>query len=485
MAAKVLVVEDDQLFIEYLTDVLREEGHDVSTATTVSKAGEEVQGKDYDLVMLDLFMPDGNGIELFQDMSSGGNAPAVVVLTGHGDPESAESAIRSGASDYLLKPPHANLVKTVVRRALQSRQERKEHMDLGQFERGEFVGESPRMLLCLEVLAKASRCNSNLLITGETGTGKELCARMVHANSERRDKPFVVVDCTNIPSTLAESLLFGHVKGSFTGANEDRDGLFTEAHGGTVFLDEVGDLPPSLQKSLLRVLQERRYRPVGSRHEVTSDFRIIAATNRDLGRMVEKKKFRKDLFYRLQTMHVNLPSLRERQDDIPLLVNYFLPAICKDIGVKTKRPSKDFIEALKSYPWPGNVRELLNALSTAVSNSLHEKVLYPHSLPVDIRVKIVQKGLAKNGSSEPPPSQTAAAEARKQGLIDLESYMPSEHFPQYKEFKERVKPFVDKTYLKRLIDLSDNNIETACSLSGLSRARLYQLFKKNKVYMNK
>ncbi|MBU2630966.1 MAG: sigma 54-interacting transcriptional regulator, partial [Proteobacteria bacterium] len=314
---------------------------------------------------------------------------------------------------------------------------------------------------CIDIVAKAVKTGGNLYITGETGTGKDLIAKAVHVNSKTAEANFVTVDCTNLPDNLVESLLFGHLKGSFTGAVNHSDGLIKQADKGTLFLDEVGDLSKTAQKSILRVLQNKKYRPLGLKTEVECDFRLISATNRDLKKMVDEGLFRKDLYYRLVTYHVHLPPLRERPDDIHLLTKHYIAKICDQFGINTKEHSKDLVEALILYDWKGNIRELINVLHSSIANAMNEPKLNPHHLPVELRIHCRQKSLA--------------AKKRLQGLQEnLE--MDDIKFPSLKDFRR----LNESQYLDSLMKLSRGKIEKACHISGVSRSGLYHLLEKHR-----
>ncbi len=332
-------------------------------------------------------------------------APDIIALVPEGDAETAEFAVQSGAWD-VVPATYFEDIKISLSRCLYHRLARHSHIDFETIKREGIVGDSPRLERCLRQMSIAARSDSSVLILGETGTGKELFARAVHENSPRAAKPLIVVDCTNLPATLAESILFGHAKGSFTGATEARDGLFKQADGGTIFLDEIGDLDLNVQKSLLRVIQERRFRPLSAKHEIQCDFRIIAATNRDLQAMVEAGTFRQDLYHRITTRTITLPPLRERAEDIPVMVAHYLELFCRNLGCTPKEMANETIDALKLYNWPGNVRELVNVVHTTVLNGIVEKRLYPQHLPEELRRFWVRARVFGQLKSEAPGPQT-------------------------------------------------------------------------------
>ncbi|HIJ57938.1 MAG TPA: sigma-54-dependent Fis family transcriptional regulator, partial [Deltaproteobacteria bacterium] len=313
---------------------------------------------------------------------------------------------------------------------------------------------------------RAANAFGSVLITGETGTGKELFAKAVHANSPRYNQPFITIDCTNITSTLAESLLFGHCKGSFTGADRDSEGMILQADKGTLFLDEVGDLPVETQKSFLRVLQNKSFRPLGSATDQYSDFRLVAATNKNLQKEISAGRFREDLYFRLSTFHIHLPPLRQRKDDIRLLAAYCIETICKEMAITTKGMSGDFIEALRKYSWPGNIRELHGLLRAAVANCIGESTLFPHALPTEFRIQILKDRISDrdeilNGSFSSTP----------EGEI-VETRNPISTYKAFRLHSEAL-------YVKQLMESAGGNIKKAISVSGMSRARLYQLLQKH------
>jgi two-component system NtrC family response regulator len=326
------------------------------------------------------------------------------------------------------------------------------------------VGSSSQLRGCFDLVAQAAQSDINVLITGETGTGKELFARAIHDNSQRSGKGFVVVDCAAMPENLVESMLFGHERGAFTGADRNREGLIKHAHRGTLFLDEIGELPPLIQKSFLRVLQEHRFRPIGSSREEQSDFRLIAATNRKLDKMVANGQFRTDLLFRIQALTIDLPPLRERRDDIKELTVHYLRKFCESYAVAMKGIAPEFFKALTIYEWSGNVRELINVVDTAVCSALHEPTLYPKHLPTYMRVKLARASLK---------------EAKEIGGSDVRSPKKVEEFTTLNSFREDIIDEAERQYLSELLVRTNNNVQEACSISGLSRSRLYALLKKH------
>jgi two-component system NtrC family response regulator len=461
--ANILIIDDDDLMCQSLSHVAKRQGHEATCVHTLGAGLEKATRETYDVVFLDVRMPDGNGLEILPRIRSTPSVPEIVIMTGFGDPLGAELAIKSGAWDYIEKGSSIKEITLSLVRALEYRKQKQgdvESRSVVALKRDAIIGSSPKLQDCLDLVAQAAECDASVLITGETGTGKELFARAVHCNSRRAGGGFVVVDCAALPETLIESLLFGHEKGAFTGAEQAREGLVRQANNGTLFLDEVGELPLSMQKSFLRVLQERRFRPVGSQREMESDFRLVAATNRDLNQLVQQGRFREDLLFRLRSFVIELPPLRERPEDIKELARYHLDRLCDRYGLAAKGFSPEFLKTLGEYPWPGNVREFVNTLERTVAAAHFEPFLFPKHLPIQIRVHVAQasvrNGTAANSLEPEPPSG----------------------FPKLHDFRETVYCQAEKQYLHDLMSLSHENINEACRLSGLSQSRLYALLKK-------
>ena len=479
--SRLLIVDDDQEFLNALGRVLKHMGEYHVGMRSLSEGMHEVQANPYDLVLLAVFLPDGNGLEAIKHFQMAPSSPEVVIVTRYGDGEGAEAALRNGAWDYIEKPISMTTLRTILKRSLDYRGKKKEFLDHKTVRRDKIIGASRQLHSSLEKLARAARSKGNVIITGETGTGKELFAKAIHENSDRKDGRLVVVDCTNLPRELRESLLFGHVKGAFTGAHETKIGLFKNADGGTIFLDEVAELALPLQKSMLRVLQEGRFRPVGANVEVSSSFRVIAATNQNLPRMVDDGAFRKDLYYRLNAHCLHLHPLRERKDDISLLTEHYVREICDEYEISPKSVSRELMRVLCRYAWPGNVRELVNTLYAGVDNALNERTLYPHHLPLDIRVAVAKSSFSGNGNGN--GNGTCFEEQEPESKVtDPESYVPElepENLPTLKEVRNKTVSTLEISYLTTLARVSCGNVTKACSISGLSRARLYELFKKH------
>lgn len=369
--AKILVVDDELSMREVLEITLRREGYDVTVADGGEAALQALDAAVFDLVLTDLRMRGVDGLAVLRAVKERAPGTAVLMLTAFASTDTAVEAMKLGAYDYVTKPFKLDELRLTIASALERKQLREENQALRRQlhrERGlpNFVGRSRRMLEVFETIRKIADSSSNVMITGETGTGKELVAQAIHHESPHRDRPFVSVNCGAIPEGLMESELFGHVKGSFTGAVSDTRGLFSAANGGTLFLDEITEIPPSIQVKLLRAIQERSIRRVGDTHDVRVDVRLIAASNRDLAGAVSDGILREDLFYRLNVIPIHLPPLRERRDDIPLLVSHFVQKLVRETGKDVRGISAEALVRLEQYRWPGNIRELQNAIERAI-----------------------------------------------------------------------------------------------------------------------
>jgi DNA-binding NtrC family response regulator len=368
----VLVVDDEPKIRQALVNALKDDGHDAVAAPGGREALALISERSFDLAVVDNLMPNMTGLELLREIVAGGDqAPDVVMMTAHATIESAIEAMKLGAADYLQKPFEIDEFLVVVRRAIEHERLRTQHDYLitERYEEFDHYGIVGRSRAIQEIVTKAglvAQSRSTVLITGETGTGKELIARAIHDQSAQRAMPLVKVNCAAIPETLIESELFGHVKGAFTGALASKRGRFALADGGTIFLDEIGAIAPAVQPKLLRVLQEREFEPLGSERTVKVDLRVIAATNRDLAQLVKEGKFQEDLYYRLNVIPLPMPPLRERREDIPLLVDHFVKRHATRAGKRVDRVAPDAMAALTELPWPGNVRELENTIERAV-----------------------------------------------------------------------------------------------------------------------
>jgi len=459
--AKILVVDDEEMLLSVLLRILRQYGHEAEGALTIAEARKKIATNNYELIFLDVRMPDGNGLEVLPEFRNAASAPEIIIITGQGGPVGAEQAIVSGAWAYISKIDLAQDLQLHVTRALQYRAEKLKTSRPVLLKRDAIIGSSPPLVECLEQVAMAAASEASVLITGETGTGKELLARAIHENSQRRQGSFVIVDCAALPENLIESTLFGHVKGAFTGADHNRQGLVKMANGGTLFLDEVGELPLSLQKTFLRVLQEQAFRPVGASREEHSDFRIIAATNRDLEMSIAEGAFRSDLFFRLHAFSLHVPPLRKRKEDIKPLTKYFLARLCERMRLPPKGISPEFLEHLEGYEWPGNVRQLQQTMEQVFAMASRQPTLFARHLPEHFRIRQAQAGLLRSDSD----GLTSSAHSIEQSVS----------LPTWKEYKAAM----EREYIEGLLQQAGGKIKQACKISGLSRARIYQLREKH------
>lgn len=470
--ANVLVIDDDEHVGSMVSNLVRKMDHYAEYALTLGDGLKKVRTGSFDVVFLDVRMPDGSGLEALKGIQGMSRPPEVIIVTGFGDTEGAEIAIKSGAWDYLQKPLPIKKVMLSLKRVLQYRENLNgSEQPTVHLKRGGIIGGSPPLEKCLNTLAYAAGGVANVLITGETGAGKGLFARALHESSPRCKKNFVVVDCAALPETLVESLLFGHEKGSFTGADKSTEGLIRQADQGTLFLDEVCEMDLSLQKTFLRVLQEKMIRPLGSSREKPCDFRLVAATNKNPGRMVEKGLFREDLLYRLKSISIELPPLRSRLEDIPDLILHHVKLICEKTGVPLKGFSPDFIEVLQSYSWPGNVRELVHAMEDAISRAGSEPILFSKHLPANIRIQTAKTSLESEIASSDEP-RAPVHEAMEQ---------PDGRPPTYGELRETVLAEAEKKYFTHLLRYTGGDIKEACRFAKLGRTRLYDLLKKHNI----
>ncbi|MBZ2171016.1 sigma-54-dependent transcriptional regulator [Nitratidesulfovibrio sp. SRB-5] len=533
--ANVLIIDDDELFCEMLRSAMEMEGHASSAAHSLADGARLLERDVFDAVFLDVRLPDGNGLDMLPRLRHMASPPEIIIVTAAGDPDGAELAITDGAWDYVEKPASLEQMRFTLDRALRhrNRQTRQLRRPL---DTGGIVGASQRLAACLERLAEAAMGDAAVLVTGETGTGKELFARALHRNSRRASGPFITLDCAALSRSLLHSELFGYQRGAFTGAMESRAGLIRQAHGGTLFLDEVGELPLAQQKAFLRVLQERRFRPIGSKEEVESDFRLVAATNRNLPDMAERGTFRKDLLFRLQAVELQLPPLRERKEDIRELVATHAERICRRDGIGAKGFEPDVYEALAAHDWPGNVRELVNVVEGALLLAHEEPVVQLEHLPVPLRARMVRHRLAPGAGANATGAASAAAAALAgnagqggqwgpggfapgkpcmaypaapdgglppdicpgiaggiQGLpcpaefppgLQPSCGAPGQHHTHprvWRDYRNAALGSVEKGYLHHLLLASEGNITKAARMAGLSRQRLYALLRKHGV----
>jgi two-component system, NtrC family, response regulator AtoC len=437
--ARLLVVDDDPVTCRLLADVFGRDGHSVVGETDPQRALARAGRDPVDLAILDVRMPEMDGLTLLSGLRKRFPALPVVIMTAFGSIETAVQAIASGAVDYVSKPMDVEEIRATVRRALGRQAEAQAELPAAGEELGGVVGRSPAMVEVYKTVARVAMARSTVLVLGESGTGKELIARAIHENSPRRKRPFVAVDCGALTETLLESELFGHVRGAFTGAVADSPGLFAEADGGTIFLDEIGDVSPALQGKLLRVLQEHQIRPVGGSMVRTVDVRVIAATNRDLATAVTNGRFREDLYYRLKVVTMQLPPLRERREDIPLLVDHLVRRAARECRKNVTGVSEAALALLCAYQWPGNVRELAHVLERGVALAQHE-ILTAEDLPGEVR--------------QTPPSVAP----------------PESDRPTLAELKRR--------YVQRIYEENGGNVSRAAAVLGVDRRSLYRMLQR-------
>lgn len=385
MKSRILVVDDEESIREFLEIMLKKDGFEVSLAEDGAQAKEMITKKSFDMIISDLQMPNMNGLELLKYVKETSHDTVFMMITAFGTTETAVEAMKIGAYDYITKPFKIDEVRLNINNALRSRNLEVENRSLKkelvkEYSFQNVIGNSPVMHQIYDLIKRVSQAPTNILITGESGTGKEVVAKAIHYNGPLKDRPFVTINCGAIPENLMESEMFGHKKGSFTGAVTDKAGLFEVADGGTLFLDEVGELPVTIQVKLLRAIQERVIRRVGATDDMKIDVRIIAATNRNLEDMVQKGSFRQDLFYRLNVINIKTPPLRDRKEDIPTLAQHFLKKYNDKLGKNISGISVDAMEILKKYDYPGNVRELENMIERTVALEGGSTIL-PESLP--------------------------------------------------------------------------------------------------------
>jgi DNA-binding NtrC family response regulator len=445
---RILVIDDEENMLELFSRILKKEGYNVTTALNAEGALDIFREKVFDLIIADLALPGMNGVELLKRVKEEEPDIPFILITAYGTVESAVEAMKLGAFDYIPKPFQTEELKIVIEKALKEYQLGEELRRLRKEIRSKYsfdniVGRSKKMATIFDLITRVAGSNSTVLIQGESGTGKELIARAIHYNSLRRDKPFVAIDCSILPETLLESELFGHVRGAFTGAFKGKKGLFEQATEGTIFLDEISNISPPTQSKLLRVIQEREIKPIGSNDTVKVDVRIIAATNRDLKKLVASGSFREDLYYRIAVIPLEIPPLRERKEDIPLLVSHFSEKYARENRKPVKQISAKALALLTEYDWPGNVRELENVIERAVLISDTEEIDETF-LPFEVR----------SLKEESSPSRLSL-----KGEI------------------HRVKGGVEIEAIKKALAISGGNKTLTAKKLGISRSSLYNKLK--------
>ncbi|WP_310599321.1 sigma-54 dependent transcriptional regulator [Desulfobulbus sp.] len=461
--AAILVVDDELSMREFLKILLTKEGYKVTTAAEGKAALALAEQHPFDLVITDIRMPGMSGLELLAPLKQAQPEIGIIMITAFASPDDAVMAMKSGAFDYITKPFNVDEIKAVIKAALKKKQHSETQPASGF---SEIIGQSPEMMKIFDLITKIAPTPANVLIYGESGTGKELVAKAIHNRSRVAANPFVPITCSAIPESLLESELFGHVKGSFTGAIADKAGLFQLADGGTAFLDEIGELTPIIQTKLLRVLQEREFMPVGSTKTRQVNVRIIAATNRILEQEIIEGKFREDLYYRLAVVPIRVPPLRERIGDVPLLVNYFLEKFSKLLGKEVQTISSYGMEVLMQYDFPGNVRELENIIERGVALE-SSNIILPESLILSLHRQ------KKNKTEQPATSAPAAG-----APLFVAAHDENELFA---EGLEEILQKVEKKMILHALAKADNSKMRAADLLKLSFRSLRYKTKKHQI----
>ncbi len=446
---RILVIEDDEEMLENYSRLLKRMDYECITEKDSVKAVKELNQLSPDVILTDLRMPGKSGFDILDASKELNPDMPVILITAHANIPTAVEAVKHGAFDFIAKPFSSGQLKIVIERAMRQKTLADENRQLKEqlkasLMMNELTGKSPAIQEVIEIIKRVSQTDANILITGESGTGKELVAKAIHTRSLRKSKPFVPVDCAALPENLLESELFGYEKGAFTGANTSKPGLFETAHGGTLFLDEIGEIPMTMQAKLLRAIQERQVRRLGSNKFIPIDVRIISATNRDIKRGISGKTFREDLYYRLNVIRINVPPLRERKGDIPVLALHFVSKFAALNKKSITGISPDAMEVLESYSWPGNVRELQNIMERAV-------VLCDGD-------KIIMEGFPKE-------------------IYIASSPLPMDNLP-YKEAKEAWRAAFERNYLTSLLKSTSGNISQAAQKAGIDRKTVHRLIKR-------
>ena len=459
-----LIIDDEQDMRNGLSRMLGRNFNDLEilTAPDAEKGLLQIKESAIDLVLLDIKMPGMSGLELLAQLSKTAPWLTVIMMTGFGSIETAVEAIKLGAYDFITKPFNKDAICRIIRKGIERKRLLQENYALKQRVGDlagltEFIGQSEPMQNFLAQLRTVARSNYTTLVRGESGTGKELTARALHNLSARRDKRLVMVNCPAIPEHLLESELFGHVRGAFTGANHDQTGLFAEADGGTLCLDEIGDIPITVQSKLLRVLQEQEIKPLGATRTRKIDVRVTALTNLDLEEMIRQRTFREDLFYRLNVVSLRTPTLGEIIDDLPLLVNHFTSQVCHELDLPEKHFSQRAINALMRRSWPGNVRELQNVVRRAVMFCMSDVIGVANVQSMDIPV-------SKNGEN-----------------TEYNGLETGTEIPEYKIAKEQVVDDFTVKYVLRLLKETSGNVSQAADISGLTRAALQKIMRRRNI----
>lgn len=452
---KIAVLDDEKDMLENCRRILQSWGHEPLVLSDPTQAARIAAEENPDVFITDVRMPEKSGMDVLAELRAAHPDMPVIVFTAYASVETAVEAIKAGAFDYIVKPFSLDNFRIVVDRALDRQRLQRENEQLRaqlsqSFSLDCIIGKSMQMMRLAELIQKVGRTDANVLIQGESGTGKELVARCVHASSDRAKRPFVPLDCAAIPETLMESELFGYQKGAFTGAVQNRAGLFESANGGTIFLDEIGEMPMLIQSKLLRVIQERTFRRVGSNDLIKTDVRVVAATNRDLDKERQEGRFREDLFFRLGVIVIQVPPLRERAGDVPLLADHFARNFAARSHIKYKGISAATLELLEAYSWPGNVRELQNVMERAITLGSSD-IITPDSLPDNVRHR-----------------ELLSVDQLSRGL-------------DFKQAKDKCIDAFERQYLLRLLEDTTYNISKVARISGLHRRTIYRIMDKHSI----
>jgi len=454
---KILIIDDEEIFVKPLVKAMKSEGFEVASAEDASEGFNKLSEDEYDMVLTDLKMPGIDGIDLTTKIKSEYPDISVIIMTAYGSIETAVNAMRAGAEDYILKPFSKEEILLLINRALEYQEIKRANLYLqkkneNQYLFGNIIGVSKKMQEISETIKNVLNIDTTVLITGETGTGKELVANAIHFNSERRQKPFIQINCAAIPENLFESELFGFTKGSFTGADRDKKGFFQLANGGTLFLDEIGDVPLNLQAKLLYAIQEKKVMKIGAQKPIEVDVKIISATNKDLTLEVERGGFRKDLYFRLNIVPLHIPPLREREEDIPVLTEHFIKKYSEKCGKKITGISNKSLNFLIKYSWPGNVRELEHLIERAV---------------------IMEKEDEINNIEKFFPSEESDKESR---FVDYSL--------SFKEAKEKVVSEFEKNYIYNILKDNQWKLTQAAKHANIDKKNFYEKMKKYNITKN-
>ncbi len=471
--ARILVADDEESLRVVIRNSLKHKGHEVDCAEDGKQASKMIDQQKYDVVLLDIRMPEIDGFKLLERIRGGENPPPVIMMTAQDTMKNAVDAMKKGAFDYITKPFDIDeldilVQKALKERALESEVEQLRH-EVKEYQMGPhmIVGESRPVRELYKMIGKLAARDVTVLIQGESGTGKELMARSIHYESDKASQPFVAVNVAAIPKELLESELFGHVRGAFTGANDDRVGYFEKAGKGTIFLDEIGELPLNLQVKILRVLQEKEIQRLGNPEPIPVQARVIAATNQNLSKMVKEKKFREDLFYRLNVVPLEIPPLRVRKDDVPLLANYFVKKFCDELASSPKQIAPEVMKALKVYTWPGNVRELENVVKRAI-------VLSPGpTIGTEVVLPFLGDGLGNVDMDEIALEDIV----RKK----LASFLSKWDGYEVEDLYDAVMNRVEKPLLELILERTRGNQIRAAKMLGINRNTLHKKIKDLKI----